>query len=89
MAKSYRRKRTSKSLKKGGNCSAATYAQQVYGAGDVQHAQPGGGNLIAMNEVKGGGLNPLSPAIFGGKHRRRTLKNNKKSVKKGRTARRR
>ena len=42
---------------KGGNCSgAAEHGIAVYGAAGAQHAAPGG-NVIAMNEIKGGKKN--------------------------------
>jgi hypothetical protein len=48
MAKSYKKKM------RGGSCSgAADYATKVYGDANSQHASTGG-NLIAMNVVKGG-----------------------------------
>jgi hypothetical protein len=52
MPKYSRSKRLSKRMK-GGN-GAAEYAEKVYGSAGNQHADPAGGNVIAMNRVTGG-----------------------------------
>ena len=56
----------SQTLKKmKGGLGAAEHAIQVYGPSHAQHAVSGS-NVIAMNEVKGGKLNVLMPAVVGG-----------------------
>jgi hypothetical protein len=57
----------SRSMKKmKGGVGAADHAIQVFGDAGAQHAAPGG-NVIAMNEVKGGSkMVSLMPAVVGG-----------------------
>jgi len=59
-----RSKRQSKKVR--GGSGAAEYAEKVYGPAGSQHADPNGGNVIAMNKVTGGNLPQLTPGEYNG-----------------------